>query len=234
MLRHIRTFTIISLCYIPLSVIFCHDGAFPLARVPLCVCCENGEAGAPCIHHWEFADVRRAPLTPPFARRAPLTPLCALLQELWAKASSQIVRHVGDASRYGELLVTLWARVKEKLNHQQFGALMRKNLLTGSQWVVTMAQRLIETQKLHDNSAHDKAHPPKSSWSKETQDKKLAKAAEPAGEGEKQPSSATSLPEKGSASHSSHGNHNTSALAVRSVPHPTHRAHAATLAMAVV
>lgn len=35
-------------------------------------------------------------------------------------------------------------QVKDRTTSQQFGALLRKHLLTGSQWVVTMAQRLLD------------------------------------------------------------------------------------------
>lgn len=59
--------------------------------------------------------------------------------ELWNKSFAVLMESVEGAAKYAKTMQDIWAIAKSRTTSQAFGILMRKNLLMGTQWVVTMS-----------------------------------------------------------------------------------------------
>jgi hypothetical protein len=68
-------------------------------------------------------------------------------QEHWTKTCKVLMDSVEGAKNYGDTMIKLWSDVKARTNPTVFGVYMRKNLLVGTQWVVTMSQMMVERRQ---------------------------------------------------------------------------------------
>jgi len=64
--------------------------------------------------------------------------------DLWNKAFNILIESVEGSGKYAQTMQDIWAAVVDRCTTQEFGMYMRKNLLMGTQWVVTMSQRILD------------------------------------------------------------------------------------------